>query len=206
LRFNSLKVRVLAWFASLVAIILFIFSLFLYHSLNSSINLKIEHRLSNTALLIKDNIKAGKILPDISKSQKYRLYDIAIYKDKKLIVKKGDTNFQKLSTKAGNTEFLTVENGDFINAYYILKLPKNSIKIIIYQKNIDDKIENIVFTMFFSELALLVLLVFLGSKLIDKILFTIKSITKTAKNISVDDFSSTIPLPKYDDKRVGCGF
>jgi len=200
LKFNSLKVRVLAWFALLVALILLVFSLFLYYSLNSSINLKIEHRLSNIALLIKENIKAKKSFPGILKSQKYKLYDIAIYKDKKLIAKKGNVDFQKLITKAGNAEFLTIENGDFINAFYILKLPKNSIKIAIYQKNIDDKIENIAFIMFFSEFVLLVLLIFLGSKLIDKILFTIQNITKTAKNISVDNFSSTIPLPKYDDE------
>ncbi len=200
MKFNSLKIRVLAWFTSLVAIILLVFSLFLYHSLNSSINLKIEHRLSSTALLIKENIKTKKSLSHILKNSKYRLYEIAIYKDNKLIAKRGNTDFKKLSTKAGSAEFLTIENGDFINAYYILNLPQNSIKIIIYQKNIDDKIENIVFIMFFSELVLLMLLVFLGSTLIDKILFTIKSITKTARNISVDDFSSTIPLPKYDDE------
>ncbi len=200
MKFNSLKIRVLAWFASLVAIILLVFSLFLYHSLNSSINLKIQQRLSNTALLIKENIKTKKSLSLILKSPKYKLYDIAVYKDKKLIAKKGDTNFQKLFTKVGGAEFSTIENGDFFNACYILNLTENNIKIIIYQKNIDDKIENIVYIMFFSELVLLLLLVLLGSKLIDKILFTIKSITKTAKNISVDDFSSTIPSPKYDDE------
>jgi len=183
-----------------VAIILLVFSLFLYYSLNSSINLKIKHRLSSIALLVKENIKAKKSLPNILKSQKYRLYDIAVYKDKKLIAKKGNIDFQKLIAKAGNTEFFTIENGDFINACYILKIPKHSIKIVIYQKDIDDKIENIVIIMFFLELVLLGLLVFLGSKLIDKVLFTIKSITKTAKDISIDNFSSTIPLPKYDDE------
>ena len=183
-----------------MAIILLVFSLFLYYSLNSSINLKIKHRLSSIALLVKENIKAKNSLPNILKSQKYRLYDIAVYKDKKLIAKKGNIDFQKLIAKAGNTEFFTIENGDFINACYILKIPKHSIKIVIYQKDIDDKIENIVIIMFFLELVLLGLLVFLGSKLIDKVLFTIKSITKTAKNISIDNFSSTIPLPKYDDE------
>ena len=162
--------------------------------------MKIEHRLSSIALFIKENIKAKKSLSDTLKSQKYKLYDIGVYKDKKLIIKKGNIDFQKFSTKVENREFSTVENGDFISAYYILKPPVSNIKIIIYQKNIDDKIENIIFIMFFSELVLLALLIFFGSKLIDKILFAMKSITKTAKNISVNDFSSTIPLPKYDDE------
>jgi len=190
----------LAWFASLVTIILIIFSLFLYHSLNSSINLKIKQNLSNIALSLQDKIKEEKNLSSILKQDRFVPYDIAIYKNAKIIAKKGDTNLQKLLHQIGDAQFATIENGDFINAIYSLNLTKNNIRIIIYKKNINDKIENIATTMFFLESILLIFLILLGSKLIDKILFTLRSITNTAKNISIDHFSSTIPLPKYNDE------
>ena len=190
----------MAWFASLVTIILIIFSLFLYHSLNSSINLKIKQNLSNIALSLQDKIKEEKNLSSILKQDRFVPYDIAIYKNAKIIAKKGDTNLQKLLHQTGDAQFATIENGDFINAIYSLNLTKNHIRIIIYKKNINDKIENIATTMFFLESILLIFLILLGSKLIDKILFTLRSITNTAKNISIDNFSSTIPLPKYNDE------
>ncbi|MFK5880868.1 MAG: histidine kinase dimerization/phospho-acceptor domain-containing protein, partial [Sulfurospirillum sp.] len=200
MKFNSLKIRILSWFASLVTIILLIFSLFLYHSLNTSINLKIKHNLSNIAQTLQNKIKKEKNLSNTLKQTEFSPYDIAIYKNTKLIAKKGDVNFQRLSKQVEGREFLTIENGKFIDAVYTLNLPKSDEKIFVYRKNIDDKIEDIVTTMFFLEPTLLILLIFLGNTLMNKILFTIKSITKTAKNVSVDHFSSTIPLPKYDDE------
>ncbi len=200
LRFNSLKVRVLVWFASLVAVILFIFSLFLYFSLNSSINLKIEHSLLNVASDLKYAIERKESLVKVLQKREFLPYEIAVIKDAKIIGQKGESDFIKLLGIVGANKFKTVENGDYINAIYTLKLSNNSGKIVVYKKDIDDKIENIVTTMFVSETIVLLLLVWLGSSLIDKILFTLRSITKTAQNISVDNFSSTIPLPKYDDE------
>lgn len=198
MKFNSFKLRILTWFASLVTVILFIFSFFLYHLLNLNINSKIQHNLFKTAKIVENEIEINQT--NIFKDKRLANYKIIIYKNKRLIFKKGNINFKKLMNKINNRQFAIFENGDFINAVYILNNSNKSLKIIIYKKNINDKIENIVHIMFISELMLLFLLIFIGNFLIDKTLWTIKSITKTAKNISIDNFSSTIPLPKYEDE------
>ena len=198
MRFNSFKVRILSWFALSVAVILFIFSLFLYHLLNRSINQKIKHNLSNKAKFVEKAFILNK--PKLLGSKELNSYDIAIFKDKKLVFKNSDADFLALLNKMGDNTFKTFENDDYINAAYILNIPQKNLQIIIYKKEIDDKIEDIVHIMLLSESLLLLLLIFLGNSLIDKTLFTLKSITKTAKNISINNFTSTIPLPKYDDE------
>jgi signal transduction histidine kinase len=126
---------------------------------------------------------------------------MAILKNKKLLYNSTTLDVQKIyKLIKDQTNFQIYENDDddTVSATYILK-EKNFI-IIVYKKNIDNKIENFEDTLLFLDPILLLLLLFAASKLIDKILFPIKKLTETTKDISVNNFSSTIELPKKEDE------
>ena len=187
MKFNSLKLKLLFWFGGILLILLVIFSFLFYNILNSNINYKIKEKLFNIAINLKHNLNLIKNYPN---------YEIEIYKNNKLILKKGKNNLKNLSSKI----FQTFEDGEYINAIYTLNIPQKQEKIIVYKKDIIDKIEHIVTIMIILEAVLFVSLLTLANLLINKILFQIKAITKTAKNISINNFSSKISLPKNNDE------
>jgi len=186
LKFNSLKARLLFWFGGILFILLIIFSFVFYDLLNTNINHKLKEKLFKIALNIKNNPKSIKNYPS---------YEIEIYKNNKLIFKQGKINLKNLSSKTFQT---FEENDEYISAIYTLTT-KNQ-KIIVYKKHIIDKIEDIVEIMIILESILFIGLLFLANLLINKILFQIKAITKTAKNISINNFNSKIPIPKNNDE------
>ena len=69
--------------------------------------------------------------------------------------------------------------------------------------NLHTAVESIEDALWILEFILLVILIFVVSRVIDKILVPIKDITKTANEISVSDFSKSIVLPKDDDEIRG---
>jgi len=88
-----------------------------------------------------------------------------------------------------NIKFTIKDYGEYLKA--TLFFYANNKEFIITKK-IDDKSEDIVDTMLVLEPVLLFLLIFLASKMIDKILIPIKNITKTSKEISINNFKNTI--------------
>jgi len=198
LKTNSLKTRVLIWFGSVVTIILLLFSISFRYFMNQSINNNIKAHLHNDAVEILTDFKQNATPPP-----DYELYgeEMAILKNKKLLYNSTTLNLQNIYKLIENqTNFQVYENDDddTVSAIYVLK--EKNFTIIVYKKNIDNKIENFEDTLLFLDPILLLLLLFVASKLIDKILFPIKKITETAKDISVNNFSSTIELPKKDDE------
>jgi len=187
LKFDSLKFKLLFWFGTILLLLLVIFSFLFYSILNSNINYKIKENLLKIALNIKNN-------PDSIKN--YPGYKIEIYKNNKLIFKNTKSDLKKLSSK----NFETFEDGEYINALYVLNIPQKNEKIIIYKKHILDKIEDISEIMITLDVVLFIGLLILANLLINKILFQIKAITQAAKHISVNNFSSKIPLPKNNDE------
>jgi signal transduction histidine kinase len=124
--------------------------------------------------------------------------EIAITKNNKLIKKTKNfkfEDFKKYLSKQDN--FFLIKNSENKNALYILSFddPFKG-KIIIFQKEIDENMENVLTIMFILNPILLVLLLLVGNKVIDKILDPVKKLTKTAKEITVENFSHTIEKPK----------
>jgi len=198
LKTNSLKTRVLIWFGGVVTVILLLFSISFRYFMNQSINNNIKVHLHNDALEVLTDFKQ-----DITSTPNYELHgeDIAILENKKLIYNTTTLDLQKIYNLIKNQTNFQVyedEDDDTVHAIYILK--ENNFIIVLYKKNIDNKIENFEDTLLFLDPILLLLLLFAASKLIDKILFPIKKITITAQDISVNNFSSTIELPKKEDE------
>jgi signal transduction histidine kinase len=195
LKFENLKTSVLIWFGGVITVLLLVFSISFYYFFNKSIKLSLETKLQKEAFYIHDTI-----LPKLKKSQiikngKFSSIEIAIIKNKKIINQ--TKNFKLNQFFKRSDKFFTVDYGENIKAYYRynFKNPFNG-SLFIIKKNIDDKAENIVDTLLYLDPILLLILLFLGNKLINKILIPIRNVTNIANNITITNFSRTIPMPK----------
>ncbi len=198
LKFKSLKTKVFIWFGGTTFIILLIFNLAFYYFVNKNINLALEAKLYAKGLII------YKKLSDITKTKAYidnkefPYLEIAIIKKQKIIKKTKKFEFENLKKYLQRTgNFFIVTNKENVGALYLMTFDdKFDGKIIIYQKEINENMEDVLTIMLILNPILLLLLLLTGNKMIDKILDPIKKITKTAKDISVENFSHTIPNPK----------
>ncbi len=202
MKFKSLKTRVLVWFGSITIILLLIFSFSFHYFFNKSINLSVETKLYQQASYIHN-----KLLPKLKESQiikgdRFSSLQIAIIKDKKIINHTNKftfSNWNNYINKSGS--FFIVDDGEHINGIYNYKFNSPFVgSILIYKESIDDRAENILSTLLILNPILLILLLLLGNKLIGKVLTPIKSVTSIARNISITNFSRTIPLPKEDNE------
>jgi len=202
LKFKSLKTKVFVWFGSITFIILLIFNLAFYYFLNKNINLALEAKLYAKGLII------YKKLNDITKTKAYidnkqfPYLEIAIIKKQKIIKKTKKFEFGNLKRYLQRTgNFFVIKNKENIGALYLMTFDdKFDGKIVIYQKEINENMEDVLTVMLILNPILLLLLLLTGNKMIDKILAPIKKITKAAKDISVENFSHTIPNPKEENE------
>jgi signal transduction histidine kinase len=189
---------VLLWFGTIVAIILILFSISFRYFLNQSINDNIQTKLYHEALETLSSFLKNKT---ILNNQVANGSKIAIMKDKKPLYISKDfplENISELTNDNNDFRIYANEDDETVNAAYILK--KEDYIVVIYKRDIDNKIENFEDTLLILDPILLILLIYSASKLIDKVLYPIKKITKTAKDISVNNFSQMIKQPKENDE------
>jgi len=96
--------------------------------------------------------------------------------------------------------FIITHTGDddYIDALYIDE--QGAKTTLILRKNIDNQIENFQDVLLYLIPLLLLVFIFLASKLIDKILLPINKLINATKDISITKFTQEIELPKDDDK------
>ena len=203
MKYKSLKTRVLFWFISIISIVLFLFSFLLYYFLEQSLNLRIQTNLYHNAISIEQDILQNTLNKKIINNANLDGAEVAIIKDNKIIMQTKLFTLNNYQSYLANDEIFFLKEIDEykINGIYILKITKpfNGI-IIIHKKGLSNKAEDIEDILLVLNPILLILLIIIGNKLIDKILIPIKSITKSAKNITIDNFLHTIDMPKNDDE------
>ena len=197
MKFKSLKAQVLVWFGGVTIVILLTFNVAFYYFLEENEKLNIQNTFYDKAVFINDNLVANTPIKELLKNKKLESFDIAIVKEKKIIYKKGNVNFEQLIPYIGSKKsFFVFKQKQNLNGLYIFRI-YNPYKgaILFHEKNIDttinDKLQDIKNILFTLEPILLLLLIFVASKLIDKLLRPIANITKTANKISVTDLSQT---------------
>jgi len=180
---------VLVWFGTIAFMVLVLFAFSFNYFLEKSIDNNIRSKLELIAHKYTDNIATQNT-------------GIAIIKDGKIKIKNSDftlENFQYYLDKKENFFILDhPQNDDYINALYIESMGKK--KIMVFQKNLDNKIDNFQDILFFLVPLLLVVFIFLASKLLDKILFPINKLINATKDISVTKFTKSIAVPRENDE------
>ena len=203
LKFSSLKIRVLLWFIGITSIVLFLFSFSLYYFLEKSISLRIQTNLYHNAVFIEDNILRNKLDKKRIYNKKLDGLEVAIIKDDKILKQTKLFTLNNYQSYLDDDEifFLNRINSDRVNAVYILKFKKPfKGAIIVYKKGLYNKFEDIEDTLVVLNPILLILLIIIGIRVIDKILIPIKNLTKVTKDITINNFSNTIEIPKNNDE------
>ena len=198
MKFKSLKTRVLFWFGSITFLILLIFSYTFYFLYEQNTYYNYEAKLKKEVNFVKKNF-LNNLDKNINKTD-FLSSKIAIYKDEKIFKKSSDFKLDDIiSTLKEVKTFSLIHNDETLQAIYVLQVDKQ-FKIVAYENDVDDKIEDIIEVMLVVEPLLFLTLLFLGSKLIDKILIPINHITKSAKKISINSFKNTMPKHKHNDE------
>lgn len=206
MKFKSLKTKVLFWFGAATLILLILFNIAIYHFLEENTKLIIQNKLYNKAVFINDSIKAKKSVKELLENKEMRSFDVAIVKEDKIIFKKGAIDFDPLLPFLKDKKsFFVFSQGDVLNGLYIFKITEPFEGAIFFlEQNINGEINKdtlkVQEILLILEPILFFLLIFIASKLTDKILKSIKDITQTANNIYVTDLSQQIPQPKYDNE------
>jgi len=202
LKADSLKRRVLFWFGGVSAAILILFGFSFYYALERSITLEIQTQLYKQAVQIEDKITEGKSFDHVVQKYLTQNYEAAVFKEGKLMKK--SRNFRLVNSESyirQNDRFVIRKSEQYLQGIYVLSLSRPfKGKLIVTTHEINNTIEDIVDTLLTLIPILLLMLLFLGSRLIDKVLVPVKRITRTANEISVNNFSTTIPLPDKDDE------
>ncbi len=206
LRIKSLKTQVLVWFGGVTSLILLLFNVAFYNFLEENIKLTIQNKLYNHATFINDNLLYGIPINEILKNKRLESLDVALINDNKIVYQKGNTNFKKLQKYIKvKDSFFIFNQGNNLGGLYILRISDPFKGAILFyehkiNKQIETKLQEVKNALFVLEPILLLLLIFVGSRLIDKILIPIAQITKRANKISVTDLSETIKQPLHDDE------
>jgi len=199
---TSLKTRVLFWFGSISAILLVLFGFAFYYLMDQSSTLKIQTQLYKQTIQIEDKITAGEPLDQVLKKVLAQNYEAAVFKADQLVAKSRNFHLKNPESYIHHDDhFEMLKSEQYLKGVYTLTLAKPfSGKLIVTTHEINNSIEDIVDTLLALIPILLLTLLFLGGKLIDKILVPVKRITQTANEISVNNFSGTIALPDKEDE------
>jgi len=191
----------LLWFGGVTFLLLTLFSFAFYYFLNQSINTTLQTKAQKIAQYVRLELlpKHEAVLSDATLSG----YQVAVYDvHHRLIAKTANYHFKKsreyLDKKGAFFIFYENHDKDFINFLYLDRGEKYN--ILIYQEQIDNKIDAFEDTLLVLVPMLLLLLLVLASKMADKILRPIQHLTEATQNISVNDIHKTITLPKEDDE------
>ncbi|QOR61242.1 ATP-binding protein [Sulfurovum sp. ST-21] len=192
----------LFWFGGVSAVLLILFSFSFYYVVEQSITLKIQNQLYKQAIQAEDKLTAGESIDHLLQKELMQGYEAAVFREGKLIGKSRNFHLKNPEFYLDYTDrFVMLKSEKYLKGVYVLTLSKPFIgKLIVTTHEINNTIEDIIDTLLALIPVLLLILLFLGSKLIDKILVPLRHITKTANEISVNNFSGTIALPDKEDE------
>ena len=189
------------WFGGVTFLLLTLFSFAFYYFLNQSINTTLQTKSQKIAQYVRLELlpKHQAILSDATLSG----YQVAVYDTHAtLISKTANYHFEKsrkyLNKKKSFFIFDEDSDNDFVNFLYLDRGKKYN--ILVFQEQVDNKIDGFEDTLLVLVPILLLLLLFIASKMIDKILLPIQQLTEATQNINLNDINKTITLPKEEDE------
>ena len=198
---ERLKTRVLLWFGLVLSVVLLLFGIGVGYLFERNVTGTIHDRLTRTALEIENQIASGTPVETLLAHAAAQHHTVAIFRGDRLIGATQDFPPALLSDPTHIAPFRLVDKGETLHA--ILRHPFSTPFVgstVLEQEGINDKGEDLVDTMLFLLPLLVLVLIYLGSRLIDRILTPIHAITHAAERINIQHLTTTIPLPEKDDE------
>lgn len=203
MKFSSLKTKVLIWFIGTITIVLFSFSFLLYYFTEESINLKIQNNMYYNAKDMHDDIVEDELDEITFNYEKANGIAAAIVKNNEIIKKSEDFTIKNLSNYINKDQifFSNESSNETVDVIYVLnfEIPYKG-SIVLHKKGLPNEAEDIEEILFILNPIFLIILIFIGIKLIDKILIPIKNITQTAKQINIDNLTQNISTDQKEDE------
>ena len=203
MKINTLKAKVLIWFVGTITIVLFAFSFLLYYFIEDGINLKIQNNLYYSAKDIYDDITDGELDKINFKDEEQAGMDAAIIKENTLLNRSKNfdiVNYNQYLYK--EKSFFIKETSEYtINAIYVFNFTtpfKGA--VILSHKGLPNKAEDIEDVLLILDPILLLIMIFIGINLVDKILSPIQNMTQLAKRININNFTHTINTDQKEEE------
>ncbi len=198
---ERLKTRVLLWFGLVLSVVVLLFGLGVGYLFERNVTGSIHDRLTRTALELENRLVSGTPVETLLTHAAAQHHTVAIFRSGKLLGATQDFPAALLSNPARIAPFRLSDEGETLHA--ILRHPFAHPFVgstVLAQVGINDKIEDLVDTMLFLLPLLVLVLIYLGSRLVDRILTPIHAITHAAERINIQHLSTAIPLPEKDDE------
>lgn len=208
MKLNSLKVKVLTWYILATSIIIFLFSYILYTLELDNINLKTQTNLYYYAQDLHDDIIEHGLEDGFNIAAKnFKNIKLAVLKDKSIIKKTKDfdlINIQNYLSKNSNFILEEIEDEKFFGVY-ILPFDKPFKGTVVASLEVpNDELERVEHILVIVDPLLLILFIFVGFKLVNKILNPIESITQTVQHLDINNLPSSLKneFKEYELKQL----
>ncbi len=203
MRFSSLRAKAFIWFAGAIVTVMCLFSFLLYYFIEENMDLRIQNNLYYSAKDMLDEIEEGNLEQISFKYEKANKIEAAIVKNKKIIKKTQAFDIENFHEYINKDKiFFIKESGEYtVDAVYVLNFsaPFEG-SIVLNKKNLPDKAEDIEDILLVLNPLFLFILIFIGTKLINKILIPVENITKSAKQINIDNLTQEISTGQKEDE------
>ncbi len=203
MRFSSLRTKAFIWFSGAIVTVMCLFSFLLYYFIEENMDLRIQNNLYYSAKDMLDEIEEGNLEKISFKYEKANKIEAAIIKNKKIIKKTQAFEIKNFHDYINKDKiFFIKESGEYtVDAVYVLNFsaPFEG-SIVLNKKNLPDKAEDIEDILLVLNPLFLFILIFIGTKLINKILIPVENITKSAKQINIDNLTQEISTQQKEDE------
>jgi signal transduction histidine kinase len=199
---HSLVFRVILWLGGAITVILLLFSLALYYFFSQSFRATWENRLYRQALQIHDEDLPRILRRKSFDSRTLDGYAAALLRGKNLIAQSPHWQPKELKRLIHQKKsFSIVDHGETLTLYYRYPFDAPFKGVLLLKRGpVDNDLEDLVDTLLFLDPALLILILLVAYKVLDRTLRPIRLAAQTAARTSVDNLPHPIPRPKERDE------
>ena len=182
----------MVWFGGILFAMLLFFGLLFYYFFNQGVSRSLLNDMHTKA----EYIKAA-VLPYLDTPEKIDThvihYAYAVLKEGKILYKTNDFYLEETETLQEDDKLIFKEDEGYQNAIYVMEVEK-PIKafIVVVAYHIDDEMEDMVDLLLWIMPILFLLLLWVASRLIDKVLIPVRALSSQASHIHVDRLVATL--------------
>ena len=192
MKHKSIKREVLVWFGAILFAVLLSFSLLFYYFFNQGVSRSLLNDMHTKA----EYIKAA-VLPHLDsprKIDKHRIgYAYAVLKKGHILYQTEDFHVENIETLQEDDKLIFEADEGYQNAIYVMETEKPfQAYIIVVAYHIDDEMEDMVDLLLWIVPILFLLLLWVVSSLIDKVLKPVRALSSQASHIHVDHLVASL--------------
>lgn len=197
----------MVWFTAIIATLLLVFSFLLYFLLERTLHKDIQAQLEIQTKFIYENFLHSFEERAEQHYHEIRMIEFVIFRDQEIVYSSQAFPLQNLEIYQENSNSFYVYKAKNDTEDAVLKTEFDTPykgEIIVYLKEINDTAERVEEVLFYLNPILLLLLIWIGSNTLDKILIPLKKLSTTLQKTSILEIPDTIPITQENqDDEIG---